>query len=536
MRKLLSLVSSLLVLVLLFSISTLASSGEDEYILMDYPTNNPITYHGTNDPVYLPSNFTPNKQEFRAAWVTTIWNLDVPQYASNHEAQFKAYHLQLFDNLEAYNFNAVIYQIRPKNDAFYQSNLNPWSRFLTGTEGVNPGWDPLEWLIDEAHRRGLEFHAWFNPYRVFLDSVAANNIVKLHPEYVIKLGNGNDILNPGLPQVQQFIVDTVVEVAENYDIDAVHFDDYFYPYGGLNSRLDRQEYRKYNPNKLSLDDWRRENVNIVIRDVKQALTMVNQQQGKSIQFGVSPFGVWRTYLSTPEGSRTPATVESYSELYADSKRWIEEEWVDYIMPQLYYEFDYYYAPYADILDWWANVVDGTDVNLYIGQGIYRYVDPGDSGVWEDPNEIPNQLLYNSKYDTVKGSAYFRYNFLLGGNANAVYAQNELKTRFYNKEVLPPAVKNLDAIVPHAPQNLNLSGNTLTWNSDADAKAYYVYRFDANATVDLNDLNAVLDIVWNNGNSILSYVDTTYHSGVSYQYYVTAFDRANNESLPQVVYN
>lgn len=515
----------------MFNKETTMAVKSDEYILMDYPTNNPITYHKTTTPVTLPKGFLPNKQEFRGVWITTIWNLDVPSYSSNHEEQFKAYHMQMFDNLEAYNMNAVVYQIRPKNDAFYPSTLNPWSRFLTGEEGKHPGWDPLKWLVEESHRRGIEFHAWFNPYRVFVDSsVHGKSIVTKHPEYVIPLGNGDEILNPGIPEVQQFIMDTVREVAENYDIDGVHFDDYFYPYARLQDYYDDKEFQKYNPNNLSRSDWRRENVNAVIRGVKELLTEVNEAQGKAIQFGVSPFGIWRTKTSDPvHGMNTAANLESYDTLYADSKRWVDEEWVDYIVPQLYFEFDYPFAKYADTLDWWANLVKGTDVNLVIGQAIYRYAD-SETDPWEDPNEIPNQLLYNSKFESVKGSIYFRYKFLIGGNANTVHAQNQLKDKFYTDYVLPPASKNVDGTNPLKPQNLSIEGNTLSWDRDVDAKAYYVYRYEEGQIATLEYLSDVIDIVWNDGDSTsITYVDQEAVSGKNYHYFVSAFDRANNES-------
>lgn len=464
MKKYYSLILILLSLLFLLNIEIKGKADGGEEILYKYGTNTPITYYGTANPVTIPTTRHNTKQELRGVWVATIWNLDMPVHTS--QTQYKAEFNKILDTLEDYNMNAIFFQVRPNNDAMYESQLNPWSRFLTGTEGVNPGWDPLPWMIEESHKRGIEFHAWFNPFRVFVAGLSTNNYASVHPEYVIYPGAaGNEILNPGEPAVRQHIIDTVMEVANKYDIDGVHFDDYFYPYGGLTYDKDAFQYNKYNPLELSVADWRRENVNDVVRRVKEGLTQVNKDNYKSIQFGISPFGVWAHKSSNSLGSNTANGVQSYFDLFADSLRWIKEEWIDYIIPQVYWEFTEPNAQYADVVKWWVDQVKGTNVNLYIGNSIYRYEENGwNSGPWTDPYEIDHQLLYNSKFSEITGSVYFRYKYLVDEtNSNLVNARNRIKQSFYQFDVLTPTVKNVDSVEPNPPQNLTLNKNALTWN-------------------------------------------------------------------------
>ncbi|QVK17308.1 family 10 glycosylhydrolase [Mycoplasmatota bacterium] len=510
---------------------TIASTNED--ILYKYGTQEPVTYYNTTNPVYLPKGTSYSKQEFRGVWVTTIWNLDVPKHTS--EEQYKTMFTKILNTLDAYNMNVLVYQVRPKNDAMYESELNPWSRYMTGIEGVSPGWDPLPWMIQEAHKRGIEFHAWFNPYRVFVEGLSPDNFAAKHPEYVLRHSTGNEIFNPGIPDVQQFIIDTVMEVANKYDIDGVHFDDYFYPYGGLNPRYDANEYQQHNNLNLSLEDWRRENVNTVIRGVKNGLTQINNEQNKAIKFGISPFGIWANKSSHPLGSNTKGGVESYSELFADSYKWVKEEWIDYIVPQSYFEFTTSSAPYADVIDWWADLVDGTDVNLYTGQSIYRYKENGwNTGPWADPKELSNHLLYDSKHEEITGSVYFRYQYLKYTSPfNLTYGQSMLRNYFFKYEVLPPAYKNVDTTLPDAPEQLMIqkvnNGNKLTWKHDDQVKAYYIYRYTEDEQPTLESIKNVVDIVWPTEDDTISFTDETALDGVFYQYFVTAFDKANNES-------
>jgi uncharacterized lipoprotein YddW (UPF0748 family) len=515
----------------------LSQFNRNETILYKYETKEPIRHSQSNDYVIIPSLPSYSKQEFRGVWVCTIWNLDFPKHTC--EEEYKNNFIELLNMLEAYNMNVVLFQVRPKNDAFYESKLNPWSRFLTGTEGINPGWDPLTWMITETHKRGMEFHAWFNPYRVFVIDLSVDNFVCKHPDHVLKLKPGEEILNPGLPEVQQFIIDTVVEVAENYDIDGVHFDDYFYPYGRLDASLDINEFNLYNHENLSLDDWRRENVNHVVKTIKAELTKINALQNKAIVLGMSPFGIWANKTSNPLGSNTKSGVESLSELYADSYRWVKEEWIDYIVPQTYFEFTNQNAPYADIVDWWVDLVKDTKVNLFTGQSIYRYIEGGwRSGPWDNPEELKNQLLYNSKFEEVTGSVYFRSNhFKNTESENLKHGQNNLKDLFKYK-VLPPIFNNLIVPLVSKPNNFKIekSGNSnlLTWDIDKNAKAYYIYRYEKDDNITILDISKVIAIIRVDRVENIRFFDEVITNGLKYQYFITAFDKANKESLPSKI--
>lgn len=474
----------------------------------------------------IPSEMTYNKQEFRGVWVTTAYNLDMPKYKS--ESQYKDAFSNILDNLEIMHMNAMVFQVKPMGGTFYPSELNPWDRYVTGTEGEGPdgGWDPLAWMVNETHKRGIEFHAWFNPYRVKIADASERNFGKLHPEYVIN----NALLNPGEPAVQQYIIDTVMEVAENYDIDAIHFDDYFYPYGGISDGDDQQQYNLYNPNNLSRDDWRRENVNNVIRSIKEELTSYNKTNNKAVQLGISPFGIWANKSSQAEGSNTYGG-QSYSNQYADTRKWVKEEWVDYIAPQDYWSFATSAAPYDEVVDWWANQVIGTKVNLYIGHGFYRYAD---NNPWTNKDEIGNQLKLNSSYNEVDGSIFYRYKFLLSkANSNIIYGRETIDN-YYKYKVLPKPVENVDAIAPDSPQNLIITntsnGYKLTWDIDNDAKAYYVYRYKINEKAYLHNPTKIIGVINSYNMTSVEFIDDNTSSEIEYKYYVTAFDRANNESI------
>lgn len=381
----------------------------------------PIYHYNTSTPVTIPQSYEESDTEFRAVWVATVHQLNMPKHTS--ETQYKAAFVDLINRVKAKNMNAILFQVRPNNDAFYDSAYAPWSKWLTGTEGLDPGWDVMQYMIDYAHSQGIQFHAWLNPYRVqnstanestMLSLLHDENFAKQNPELVIA-GNKDDnnvypyILNPGEPAVKTYIRDVVKELITLYDVDGVHFDDYFYPYGGLSSDSATFNTYKASPDQL-LADWRRENVNDVIRGVMEDVVSHNTLNSKDVRFGVSPFGIWR---SQGEGSNTSTgTSQSYSSQYADSKKWVDEGWLHYICPQVYWNFQHTTAPYADVVDWWASVVRGTDVDLIIGHGIHRVND------WLS-DEIQTQLRYNQKHPEIKGSAFYSAAFLVEDEMNAL---------------------------------------------------------------------------------------------------------------------
>ena len=266
----------------------------------------------------------PPKHEMRAAWIATVQNIDMK--AGMNKAQYTKWVQQTLDQLKASKFNTVIYQVKPTNDAFYPSKLAPWSSYVTGKkQGTNPGYDPLLIMIEEAHKRGMELHAWVNPYRVTmpgqkLNSLAPTNVARTNPSWVVKYGQ-QYYLNPGLPEVQNYLIATVEELVANYDIDAVHMDDYFYPYKIKNETFpDQAAFKKYGASFKKIADWRRNNVNQLVKDLHTTIKATKPH----VQFGISSFGVWRNQSLDSTGSNTKAGVNNYDDLYADTRQWMKD--------------------------------------------------------------------------------------------------------------------------------------------------------------------------------------------------------------------
>jgi uncharacterized lipoprotein YddW (UPF0748 family) len=377
------------------------------------------TYHGTDRiichydsdrPVEIPD--TLRATPVRGLWVSNVANIDLPVIEGDG-AVYKDHIERLFEVCEDYAINTLYFQVRTTNDAFYRSVHNPWSRFLTGTEGQEPPFDVLAWVIEEAHKRGIELHGWCNPYRVsfdgskslteYLETCDDKNLAKQDPSLVLLDKKGKLILNPADPRVKRHIIDSMVELAQNYDIDGIHFDDYFYPYHAIDDvRNDLTFYDQREDRSLSLDDFRRQQVNDVIEGVHTAIHALGNEQ----VFGVSPFGIWKNKDADPNGSNTaPQCGQSYFNQYADSVRWVKEGWVDYIVPQIYFPFGHPIAPFADLVDFWVGVVRNTDVDLYIGHGAYRL---GSEGEWLDPDEVVQQLRYANQFPHVSGNVFFTY--------------------------------------------------------------------------------------------------------------------------------
>ena len=366
--------------------------------------------------------------EFRGVWIATVANTNWPDKNASADSQ-KAAFSQLMDEASAMNLNAVVVQIRPTADAFYKSQLNPWSEYLTGTQGKDPGYDPLAFMVQEAHNRGLEFHAWFNPFRVSINendkTWADNSVVTQHPDWVVDYG-GEKWLDPGLPAVRKYVVDSIMEVVGNYDIDAVHFDDYFYPYPVSGKGFpDDWSYGEYG-NGMDRADWRRSNIDIFIQSVNMAI----KSKKDYVKFGVSPLGVWRSQTVDPQGSDSTA-AGSYDTLYADTRLWVQNDWLDYIAPQLYWELGYTPAPYENLLKFWVDVARGNPrVHLYIGEAAYR---AGESGAWRDPSQVPRQMELGDSYDTVKGYIFYNIDSLIDNPT----LRGELTGNFYQASAKIP---------------------------------------------------------------------------------------------------
>ncbi len=375
------------------------------------------------------------EDELRATWISTVYNLDFPSKKALSKEDFKKEYMEVLNNVKRLNLNTIIFQVRPKGDTFYPSKLNPWSEFLTGTEGKSPNWDPLEWMIDEAHKKDIKFEAWFNPYRVTTASnkntskaddllkLSNLNYAKKNPDKVFKY-DGKLYLNPGENDVVYHITNTIMEVVENYDIDGVHLDDYFYPSKRTNvesfySIEEENSFKNNNRGFTKVSDWRRDNVNLLVdRNIKT----YNKNNGDNIVFGISPFGIWGHESNHPKGSKegtgskTPvSSMESYNYQFADTRKWVKENMIDYIAPQIYWTFDEKAAPYGELVNWWSDTVRGTEVDLYIGHANYKQAEPKVSQKWTNEREISNQMKYNKDLGNIKGSIFFRYKSLLKGN-------------------------------------------------------------------------------------------------------------------------
>ncbi|MCG2460464.1 family 10 glycosylhydrolase [Flavobacteriaceae bacterium F89] len=379
------------------------------------------------------SNIPQPKREFRGVWVATVANIDWPKNGRDNVEKQKKDFIDILDFYQRLNFNAVIVQIRDAGDAFYPTELAPWSRFLSGTEGEapEPYYDPLEWMIAEAHKRGMEFHAWLNPYRATMNEnteiLAQNHDYNLYPDWMIKYGS-KYYYNPGLPEVRQHLITIMDEVVTNYDVDAIHFDDYFYPYKIKDETFDdSQAYAAYALPQQSLADWRRANVDSLVQDIHKTI----KKRKPWVQFGISPFGVWKNKSTDPRGSDTEAGQTNYDDLYADPLMWMQEGWIDYLVPQIYWSMDYPVASYRKIADWWAQ--NKTRTNLYIGNGAYKVRNNADKA-WDKKKELPNQILLARKNSAIEGNVFFSAKSLMQDNSDVLLY---LKKKYYAHPALTP---------------------------------------------------------------------------------------------------
>lgn len=338
-------------------------------------------------------------QSMRGAWVATV-NGDWPTTKNNVAAQQQEF-TSLLDDLAGMGINAVFAQVRASADTIYPSTTVPWSKYLTNVQGKSPGYDPLAFMIEEAHKRGMQFHAWFNPFRANTTTstagLAPNHIAIQHPDWIVNTGS-QLYINPGIPAARQQIIQDIMEVVNRYDIDGVHLDDYFYPYSKTFN--DDATYATYNAGGLNKGDWRRDNINRFVQGLGSAIHAVKP----AVPFGISTFGVWRNKADDPTGSDTRAGVTAYDTTYADVREWIKKGWVNYVAPQIYWSIGNPAAAYDKLVPWWANEVQGTNVKLYIGNAVYK-LETSEQG-WQTGQQIIDQLKWNENYPEVKGDIFF----------------------------------------------------------------------------------------------------------------------------------
>lgn len=379
-------------------------------------------------------------EEVRAVWVSTAFNKDWPSSAHLSPETQRTEFIRQLDQHEANGMNTIIVQIRPAGDAFYPSKLAPWSKYLCEIQGLPPYpyYDPLAFMIEECHRRGMEFHAWFNPFRALVwnkwDSsrtlVDATHVTRQHPAWFFEYGQ-RVYFDPGVPAAREYVVNVIAEVVRNYDIDGVHFDDYFYPYeiDSLGPFDDSYAWRVYGTGWASKADWRRNNIDEFVRQVSDSINAIKPW----VKFGVSPSGVWRNQGRDARGSATRG-YSSYDQMFADVRKWLEEGWVDYVVPQLYAEIGNSHAAYNVLVDWWNRNSFGRHV--YIGHAVYRAVANSPYSRWRNPSEIPNQVRLNRKYSNIRGSVFFSSKCFL---FNPLGLNDSLQQNYYRQSAAIPAM-------------------------------------------------------------------------------------------------
>ena len=506
-----------------------------------YDKKSPIIVDGKK--IRLKKIYDSNKEMFRGTWIATISNINFPkEKGCSFDELVKEFNV-ILDRVEKLNLNAIFFQVSPELDAFYESKFRPWSKYLTGDQGVEPlyykeGKDFLKYAINETRRRGIEFHAWFNPYRVTKDPylnktkdqiigmLSENNFARQNSNLVY-LFSGKLFLDPGRQEVVDFIKNTVHEFISKYDVDGIHFDDYFYPYGsqnikGTNYKFGdmKEDFESFQINSRGIsdiNDWRRDNVNILIKEVKSIISHYNYMNEKSIQWGVSPFGIYahkgeeiKNGSKTGNllnGSNTPyGSLSSYRDIYADTLYWIDNELIDYVIPQIYWTFGKKEAPYEELVNFWSGAVRDKRCQLYIGHGNYSIREVRGDSSWNNPYEITNQIKFNSNYDNVFGSVFFSvedlYESLEEGNSRSSVYEKYIKS-------LENDILNCKSLIPSKPwldfKNTSEIFDLRILNGDDkyylffkdkignDSKFYVVYGFKDENHINYDDSKNILGV-------------------------------------------
>lgn len=462
------------------------------------------------------------KREFRGAWIQAVNG----QFMGMSEEKMKSYLTEMLDNLQRANVNAIIFQVRVEGDALYSSPYEPWSRFLTGQQGKDPGWDPLAFMVREAHNRNMELHAWINPYRARTKStysVASTHRSKQKPNHFLEYA-GQLYFNPAIAENREYICKIAADIVARYDVDGLHIDDYFYPYPSGGAEFPDEAFYKASGSKLSRGDWRRENVNKLIEDLFR--TVRNTKPW--VKFGVSPFGIYRNASAAyQEGSDTKG-LQSYDELYADVLLWINNGWVDYCIPQIYWEIGHTAADYETLVGWWAK--NASNRPLYIGQDVNRTIRAKDL---TNPNvhQLPRKMQLQRSYSSVQGLCLWD----AASAANNVGRYRDYLEQIYHpKPALMPLSSFVDSKAPEKVKGIKrietTDGDALVWLTGEDdgdpmnaPHRYVVYRFAQKEKIDLDDASHIVTITANP-----YYLLPAGEEG-KYVYVVTVLDRTQNES-------
>jgi uncharacterized lipoprotein YddW (UPF0748 family) len=494
------------------------------------------------DPVHLLAQLSAAsapKRELRGVWIASVSNIDWPVRSSDTPEKQRSDFIAIIEAHRAMGANAVFVQVRPTADALYAKSREPWSQVLTGMQGRAPVplWDPLEFMIAETHKRGMEFHAWFNPFRSVASStsvVASNHISVLRPDWHLTYSNPFKLLDPGNPEVRDYVVSVVMDVVRGYDIDGVHFDDYFYPYSGTTNQ-DAATFQRFSRGFTNINDWRRDNVNVFVRQMQDSINAAKPR----IKFGISPFGIWKS--GTPPGI---VGLDAFSVIYCDALAWLQERTVDYLIPQLYWRFGGG-QDYARLMPWWLEQARLAGRHLYTGLAAYRL--RAADGDWSVA-DVTSQVDFNRTTNQMNngagphGAVFFSSNQL---TSDLKGLQTSLRMSQFSTPALPPTMPWKDNIPPLPPVNVRATRQfdaptlvRVSWSpslpaSDGEsARAYIVYRFAMGDSLNLNDARAIRGIVPAlSTNASLSFTEQNVDNTRQFVYVVTAVDRLWNESQP-----
>lgn len=464
------------------------------------------------------------KREFRAAWIQSVNG----QFRGMPTEKLKQNLIGQLNSLQKAGINAIIFQVRPEADALYASRLEPWSRFLTGVQGKapEPYWDPMQFMIDECHKRGMEFHAWINPYRTkttLKSELAPNHVYNIHPEWFVTYGD-QLYFDPALPESRRHICMVVSDIVSRYDVDAIHMDDYFYPYPIKGKDFpDDASFARFGGGFSNKGDWRRSNVNVLIKKLHETIREIKPW----VKFGVSPFGIYRNESSDPLGSKTKG-LQNYDDLYADVLLWAREGWIDYNIPQIYWHIGHPVADYETLVKWWARNTENRP--LFIGQSVMNTVqnaDPKNPSI----NQLPRKMALQRAYQTIGGSCQWPASAVV---ENAGKYRDALIAEYHKYPALPPVFDFMDNEAPAKVRKMKPvwteDGYILFWTAPNykeemnRAVQYVVYRFNDKEKVNIDDPSHIVAITRDN------FYKLPYEDGkTKYRYVVTALDRLHNES-------
>ncbi|MFV0290895.1 MAG: glycoside hydrolase family 10 protein [Mangrovibacterium sp.] len=473
------------------------------------------------------------KYEFRGAWVATVNNIDWPSKPGLSVKDQQKEAIQMLDMLVENGMNAIIFQARPCCDAFYESPFEPWSRYLTGTPGQSPGYDPMAFWIEESHKRGLEFHAWLNPFRVAqsaTEQISRNSVAFRHPEWVVKYDN-KLYLNPALSETREYIAEIVRDIVSRYEVDAIHIDDYFYPYpAGKEDFPDEAQFVQNSRGfaKSEKASWRRFQVDEAITLLAKTI----KETKPYVKFGVSPFGVWRNIASDSAGSQTRAGVTNYDHLYADVLKWLKNGWIDYLTPQIYWELGNTAADYKTLIDWWSQYSFGRAI--YVGHALYK-VDANSTSVgWKDSKQIPYQIHLTRTTPNILGSAFYSAKHF---NRDLLGLQKVLQNQLYDYTALIPPMTWIDGEAPSAVKDFTVLKKKIMWlapeykNRSDEPLRYVIYYCEEGKKLDRNNANNIYMVTTETS---LKVKENPPGRRKNYKVQIAVLDRFNNESeLSQV---